>query len=211
MPRLLRLFILSILFSFYSFSVYAADISTYSRDKPEFIPIIKKPCYIGCDYLFQFCYYYNISNIEDAIKVKEWDFGEDYVTGKAVADIKARLLIKMCYQVSLTSAYAVIDQDLNIKSEFEFKIKINKNSKDQCIEFEENAITYSSYELIGDISTDPIPGMQGQLDQDIGEMIQDSVSKAVYDYLHGSNEGKTVYCDEEYNKTYEDNYPCRCD
>jgi len=199
------------LLSFNSFIADAGDSPITPDNKPAFIPIVQKPCYIGCDYMFQFCYYYNISNMNDAIKVKEWNLENDFVTGKATADIKARLLIKMCYQVSLSSAYAVVDQDLNIKSEFEFKIKLNGDTKDQCIEFQADAITYSSYELVGDVNTEPIPLMHGQLDQDMGQIIQDSVSKAVYDSLHGNNKGKKVYCDEEHNKTYEDHYPCRCD
>ena len=211
MAKLLRLFFLSILLSYYSFATHAADTSTAPYKKPEFIPIIKKPCYIGCDYLFQFCYYYNISNMDDAITVKEWNVEKDTVTGKAIADITAKLLIKMCYQVSLSSAYPVVDQDLNIKSEFEFKIKLNGDAKEQCIEFKEDSITYSSYELVGDVNTEPIPLMQGQLDKDIGEMIQDSVSKAVYDSLPENNRGKNVYCGEEHNDVFEDNLPCRCD
>ena len=211
MYKLSRLLIPGILLSFFYITAYAADTSITPDKKPEFIPVIKKPCYIGCDYLFQFCYYYNISNMKDAITVKEWNIEKDFVTGKAVAYIKAKLLIKMCYQVSLSSAYAVVDQDLDIKSEFEFKIKINGDTNAQCIEFQEDAITYSSYELIGDLDTDPIPLMQGQLDHDTGEMIQDSVSKAVYDFLAGNSEGKKVYCDEEHNETYKDEYPCRCD
>lgn len=211
MPRILRLSILSIFLSFYSLSLNAAGNSSSPDVKPEFIPIIKKPCYIGCDYLFQFCYYYNILNMENAIRVKEWNVEKDYATGKAVADIKAKLLIKMCYQVSLTSAYAVVDQELNIKSEFEFKIKLIGDTKDQCIEFQEDAITWSSYELIGDVNTDPIPLMQGHLDQDIGVIIQDSVSKAVYDSLPIKNRDTKVYCDEERNETFKDNAPCRCD
>lgn len=211
MSKLSRLLILGILLSFYTFTVHAADTSIASDNKPEFIPIIKKPCYIGCDYLFQFCYYYNISNMDNGIAVKEWNVEKDFVSGKAVANIKAKLLIKMCYQVSLSSAYAVVDQDLDINSEFEFKIKLNGGEKEQCIEFQDDAITYSSYELVGDVNTDPIPLMQGQLDHDIGEMIQDSVSKAVYDFLAGNIEGKKVYCGEEHNDTFKNIAPCRCD
>ena len=210
MTKLLRLFILSILLVGYSLNVIAADTSITPDNKPEFIPVIKKPCYIGCDYLFQFCYHYDISNMNDAIKVKEWNIEKDFVTGKAVAKMKARLLIKMCYQVSLTSAYAVIDQDLNFESEFEFKIKLNKETKDQCVEYREDSISYSSFELKGDVNTDPIPLMLGKLGQDMGEIIQDSVSKAVYDSLPEDYKGKNVYCSEEYNDTYKNNAPCRC-
>lgn len=208
MPRILRLFILIIFLSFYSLVAYAAD---PPGERPEFIPIIKKPCYLGCDYVFQFCYYYNISNMDNAIKVTEWNADDNFITGKAVADIKAKLLIKMCYQVSLTSAYAVVDQDLNFKSEFEFKIKLKGDIKEQCIEFEEGAITYSTFELTGDVKTDPIPVMRGQLSQDIAEIIHDSVSKTVYKSLPANIRSKKVYCSEEHNKTYEENYPCRCD
>ena len=180
-------------------------------ETPEFIPVVKKPCYIGCDYQFQFCYYYNISNMDNAITVKKWNVEKDFITGKAVADIKAKLLIKMCYQVSLTSAYAVVDKDLNFESEFEFKIKLNRDTEDQCIEFQDDAITYASFELKGDTKTDPIPLILGQLGQDMGEIIQDSVSKAVYESLPDNIRGENVYCNKEHNKTFEDTYPCRCD
>ena len=132
-------------------------------------------------------------------------------TNAAVAFAYLNKTATLASPVGLNAFSTFIDQDLNIKSEFEFKIKFNKDSKDQCIEFQEDNIIYSSYELIGDINTDPIPTMLGQLDQDIGEIIQGSVSKAVYNFLSGSNRDKNIYCDAEYNKTYEDNYPCRCD
>jgi len=211
MPKPLKLFILGILLSLYSFCVNASDISTSPANKPGFIPIIKKPCYIGCDYMFKFCYYYNISNAKDAITVKEWNVEKNFVTGKAVADIKAKLLIKVCYQLSLTSAYPVVEQDLNLESEFGFKIKINENSKNRCIEFQEDAITYYSFEFKGDLNTDPIPLMQGQLEQDLAEIIQNSVSKAVYESIAENKKGNKVYCAEKQNNTYEDNAPCRCD
>lgn len=211
MPRISRLLILSILLSFYSLSVNASGTSATPGEKPEFIPVIKMPCYIGCDYMFQFCYNYKISNMKDAITVKEWNIEKDFVTGKAVADIKAKLLIKMCYQVSLTSAYAVVDQDLNVKSEFEFKIKINGSEKDKCVEYEEGAIAYSSFELKGDLNTDPIPVMQEKLGYDIKEIIQDSVGKVVIESLQENNGANNIYCYEEYNVTFENDTQCRCD
>lgn len=208
---LLRVCILGILIGLYSLSISASGVSNTPNKKPEFIPVIKKPCYIGCDYLFQFCYYYNISNMEHAIKVKEWKVENDFVTGKAVADIKAKLLIKMCYQVSLTSAYAVVDHDINLESEFEFKIKLQGNKKDRCIDYQEDTITYNYFEYKGDMELDPIPLMEGQLGQDMAEIIQDSVSKAVYESLPENIRGEKIYCKEEYNKTFEDNTQCRCD
>lgn len=212
MPGILRFLIFCIMLCFCSISVNASDTAAPAGERPEFIPVVKKPCYIGCDYLLQFCYFYDISNMENAIKVKEWNVDKDYVTGKAVANIKARFLIKMCYQVSLTSAYPVVDQDLDFESEFEFKINlINSDAGDQCIQFQDEAITYNSFELKGDVDTDPIPRMQGQLGKDMAEMIQDSVSKAVYDFLPENIRGKKVYCLEEFNKTYEDNASCPCD
>ena len=211
MPTSLRFFILSILIIFCSLNVNASNTPTSTDKKPEFIPVIKKPCYIGCDYLFQFCYYYNISNMENAVTVKEWKVENDLITGKAVADIKAKLLIKMCYQVSLTSAYAVVDQDINLKSEFEFKIKLNGNAEGQCVEYQPDAIAYYSFEYKGDMELDPIPLMEGQLGQDMAEIIQDSVSKAVYESLPDNKRGKRIYCDEEHNETFKDNTPCRCD
>ncbi len=211
MSILLRLLILSILLSFYSLSADAINTSNTPDKKPEVIHLIKKPCYIGCDYLFQFCYYYNISNMKDAITVKEWNIEDDLVTGKAVADIKAKLLIKVCYQLSLTSAYAVVDQDVNLESEFEFRIKLKGDGKNQCIQRQEDAIKYFSFELKGDLEIDPIPLMQGQLEQDMADIIQDSISKEVYEYSQDKNEGKNIYCSEEHNKIYEEDYPCRCD
>ena len=207
----LIVFILGILIGLHSLVVSASGVSNNPYKKPEFIPVIKKPCYIGCDYMFQFCYYYNISNMENAITVKEWKVENDFVTGKAVADIKAKLLIKMCYQVSLTSAYAVVDHDINLESEFEFKIKLHGNKKDQCIDYQEDAITYNSFEYKGDMELDPIPLMEGQLGQDMAEIIQDSVSKAVYESLPEDIRGEKIYCKEDYNKTFEDNSQCRCD
>ncbi len=211
MSRLLRLIILFMLLSLPPLNVNASDTANSPGTKPQFIPVTKKPCYVGCDYLFQFCYYYNILNMSDAISVKEWHVEGDFVTGKAVANINARLLIKMCYQVSLSSAYPVYDQDVNLESEFDFKIKLNGEGKDRCIQYQEGAITYSSFELKGDLKTDPMPIMQGQLEQDMADIIHDSFSKAVYGYMNGENKGLKVYCSEERNKAYEDNYPCRCD
>ena len=210
MSTFLRLLILSIFSSLLSISVNAADTPAASNIKPEFIPVIKKPCYIGCDYQFQYCYYYNISNMNNAITVKEWNVENGFVTGKAVADIKARLLIKLCYQLSLAAAFPVIDQDLNLEAEFEFKIKLAKDSGDQCIEYQENAVTYSSFELKGDLKKEPIPLMEGQLEQDMADIIQDSVSKAVYESLSGAKENKRIYCGEDQRNIEEKNVQCGC-
>ncbi len=211
MYTFLRLLFLSILSVLLCLSVNAADIPAASNIKPEFIPVIKKPCYIGCNYQFMYCYYYNISNMNNAITVKEWNVENGFVTGKAVADIKAKLLIKLCYQLSLTSAVPVIDEGLNLKAEFEFKIKLGKDSKDQCIEYQENAVTYSSFELKGDLKKEPIPLMQGQLEQDLADIIQDSVSKAVYESLPGDKKNKKIYCGEDQHNIDDKNAQCGCD
>ena len=211
MSKLLRFFILGILISLYSLSVNAADTATASGKTPEYIPITKKPCYIGCGYQFQFCYYYNISNMNNAITVKEWNVEDGFITGKAAADINAKLLIKACYQLSLTAAYPVIDEDLNLEAEFEFKIKLSGDAKDQCIEYRKSSITYTAFELKGDVRTDPIPLMQGQLGQDMADIIQDSVSKAVFESLYENNRGKKFYCGENRDELYETDTICQCD
>ncbi len=211
MPAILRFFVLSIFIGFLSPGIHAEDMYISQNKNPEFIRIVKKPCNIGCDFQFQYCYYYNILNMDNAIKVKEWNVEDGFITGKAVTDIKARLLIKFCYQVSLTSAFPVHDKELNLEAEFEFKIKLGGEGMNQCIEFQKDLITFSSFELKGDLKTDPIPLLQGQLSQEMSDIIRDSVSRAVYDSLPANNRDKMVYCSKEHNDTYADNAPCPCD
>ena len=211
MSKLLRLLILGILLGFYSISVNAANTPISPDSKPEFIPIIKKPCYIGCNYEFQFCYYYNISNMKNAITVTAWKVEKGYVTGRAVADIKAKLLIKLCYQLSLSAAYPVVDDEINLDAEFEFKIKLNDDASGQCVDDRDSSITYSSFELKGNLKADPIPLMQGQLSQDMADIIKDSVSKAVHDSLAEDEGNKRIYCGKDQDDTKENDLGCQCD
>ena len=211
MLTLIRIFILCILIVLLSQGADAANTSVTSVKEPGFIPILKKPCYIGCDYQFQFCYYYNISNMNDAITVKEWNIEKDFITGAAAADIKAKLLIKVCYQLSLAAAFPVIDEELNLEVEFDFKIKVSGDAKDQCIDYDESSISYTSFKLKGDMKADPVPLMINQLGVDMAEIIQDSVSKAAYESLHEKNKGKKFYCGEHNDELYESNIRCQCD
>ena len=211
MFSLMRLFILCILIGFYSMGANATNNFITPVKGPGFIPILKKPCYIGCDYLFQFCYYYNISNMNDAITVREWNIEKDSITGTAAADIKAKLLIKVCYQLSLAAAYPFIDEELNLEAEFNFKMKVSGDTKEQCIDYDESTITYTSFELKGDMKTDPVPLMINQLGLDMKNIIQDSVSKAVYGSLHEKNKSKKFYCGEHNDELYESNIRCQCD
>jgi hypothetical protein len=198
------------LLGFHSLTLGASEQSTAPSNIPEFIPVIKKPCYIGCDFQFPYCYHYNISNMDDAIKVKEWNVSDGMVKGKAVADIKAMLVIKMCYQVSLTSAFEVVDKEIDLASEFEFSIKINGDSEDICISDEESTISFSTLELKGDLKAEPIPLMQAHLIDNISAIIKDSVIKAVYNSLAKDKGIKNVYCGEEHTAT-KDDAPCGCE
>lgn len=189
----------------------AAEPPTAHYSAPELIPVSKKPCYIGCDFQFQYCYHYNISNMDDAIKVKEWNVSNGLVTGKAVADIKAMLLIKMCYQVSLTSAFAVAEKEIDFASEFEFSIKVNGDAEDMCISNEESTISFSTPELKGDIKTEPIPLIQEHLIGNMSAIIKDSVIKAVYSSFSKDKTLKNIYCGEGPFYTAESDAPCGCE
>lgn len=204
-------FIFILLFGFNSLTLVAAEPSTTPSNTPEFIPVSKKPCYIGCDFQFQYCYHYNILNMNDAIKVKEWNVSDGLVTGKAVADIKATLLIKMCYQVSLTSAFAVAEKEIDLASEFEFSIKVNSNADDICISDEESTISFSNLELKGEIKTEPIPLIQEHLIGNMSAIIKDSVIKAVYSSVSKDKKLKNIYCGEGPTDTAESDAPCGCE
>lgn len=204
-------FIFILLLGFNSLTLVAVEPSTTPSNIPKFIPVSKKPCYIGCDFQFQYCYHYNISNMDNAIKVKEWNVSDGLVTGKAVANIKATLLIKMCYQVSLTSAFAVAEKEIDLISEFEFSIKVNGNADDICISSEESTISFSNLELKGDIKTEPIPLMQEHLIGNMSAIIKDSVIKAVYSSVSKDKKLKNIYCGEEPTDTAESDAPCGCE
>lgn len=210
MPRIIS-FIFILLLGFNSLTLVAVEPSTTPSNIPEFIPVSKKPCYIGCDFQFQYCYHYNISNMDDAIKVKEWNVSGGLVTGKAVADIKATLLIKMCYQVSLTSAFAVAEKEIDLASEFEFSIKVNDDAGDMCISDEESTINFSTLELKGDLKTEPIPLIQEHLIGNMSAIIKDSVIKAVYSSVSKDKKLKNIYCGEEPTDTAESDAPCGCE
>ncbi len=192
-------------------TVGALEQATAPSNIPEFIPVAKKPCYIGCDFQFQYCYHYNILNMNDAIKITEWNVTGGMVTGKAVADIKANLIIKMCYQVSLTSAFVVLDKEIDLASEFEFSIKVNGDAENQCISDEESTISFSSMELKGDIKTEPIPLMQEHLIGNMSAIIKDSVIKAVYSSVARDKKLKNIYCGEGETDTAEVDSSCGCE
>ena len=119
-------FLVCLVFSFV-LPISASNTPAANSEKPENIPIIKMPCYIGCDYNFQYCYNYNIFNLSDAIEVTEWKNENGWIEGHALVNANANLLVKLCYQLSLTSAYAVIDKQLNLKAEFDLSLrKIDK-------------------------------------------------------------------------------------
>jgi hypothetical protein len=200
-----------LLLGFYSLTVGAAEPSTAPGKTPEFIPVAKKPCYIGCDFQFPYCYHYNISNMDNAIKVEEWNVSNGLVTGKAVADIKAMLIIKMCYQVSLTSAFTVVEKEIDLASEFEFSIKVNDDASDMCISDEESSIRFSTLELKGDLKTDPIPLMQSNLEENISAIIKDSVIKAVHSSVAKDKALKNIYCGEGQANTAETDSTCGCE
>jgi hypothetical protein len=203
--------ILMLLLGFYSLPVNAIEQSASPSNTPEFIPVAKKPCYIGCDFQFPYCYHYNISNMDDAIKVKEWNASNGLVTGKAVADIKANLMIKMCYQVSLTSAFAVVDKEIDLSSEFEFSIKVNGDEGDMCISDEDSTISFSSMELKGDLKTEPIPLMQAHLLENISTIIKDSVIKAVHSSIAKDKGAITIYCGEGHTDKENADASCGCE
>ena len=207
MPELLRLFIICVLIFFCSLSGYASDDAAASSKKPAVIQIIKKPCYIGCGYEFQYCYYYDIANMKDAITVKEWVIEGDYIKGKALADIKAKLLMKACYQLSLTAAYPVVDESINLVAAFDFAIKTNNG---KCINEKESNISYSSFELKGDLQKNPISLMQTWLMEDMKGIIKDSVSKAVHDSLSDNNKSEKVYCGDKQYNTVDTDEQCQC-
>jgi hypothetical protein len=208
MSNFLRLYALCILISFYSLSGFASDSDASSGKTPEFIQVIKKPCYIGCDYQFQYCYFYDISNMKDGITIKEWHAEKDHVKGKAVADIKAKLLIKACYQLSLGAAYPVVDDNIDLEAEFDFIIKINNGG---CIEEKESAVEYSSFNLKGNLQADPIPSMQTWLEGDMKGIIKDSFSKAVHDLLPESSKADKIYCGDEQYNTVDTDVKCQCE
>jgi|GEM_PF-3069546 hypothetical protein len=210
MPRIIS-FIFILFLGFYSLAVGALESLTAPSDKPEFIPVTKKPCYIGCDFQFQYCYHYNILNMNDAIKVKEWNVSGGLVTGKAAADIKANLIIKMCYQVSLTSAFAVAEKEIDLASEFEFSIKVKDDAGSICISDEESTISFSTLELKGDIKTEPIPLIQEHLIGNMSAIIKDSVIKAVHSSASKDNKLKNIYCGEGPAYTPEGDAPCGCE
>jgi hypothetical protein len=203
--------IFMLLLGFYSLSWSATEPSTTSVNTPEFIPVTKKPCYIGCDYQFQYCYHYNILNMNDAIKVKEWNVSGGFVTGKAVADIKAKLMVKACYQLSLAAAIPVVDKEIDLTSEFEFRIKVNGDSGDMCISDEESTINFSTLELRGDLKPDPIPLMQAHLQDYMSSILKESVINAVHNSLAMDKGSEKAYCGEGETDTEETDAPCGCE
>lgn len=215
-----RLFALIALTIFVPFTVNAAKAPVIHGENPKFISITRTPCYTGCNYVFPYCYHYNVSNMNDGIKVEEWNVEKGFVTGRAIANLNANLIIKECYQLSLASAITVIDEKLDLVAEFEFKIKSGRHTSvkdvnDHCIDYGESSVSYSSFKLKGDLTEDPIPEMERKLIEDIKSMIKHSVCETVYysltgDSSHDHDKSKNIYCDKSQNDSESNTTSCPC-
>jgi len=203
-----------------SFTVNAENTPIVPEGNPKIIPITHSVCCLECSYYLPFCYNYNILNMNDGIKVKNWNFDQGWIKGRAIADIDANLIIKMCYQLSLTSAYIVIDEELDLKAEFEFSVNISRLSPEgniigQCIDDGKSSITYSSFVLKGNLTDDPIPLIKVQLIEDIKSIIKHSLYKTAYNSLMGDNspenqKGENIYCDISQTDQESSTAPCPC-
>ena len=215
---ILKLISFVFLIIFCSFSTYA-DNPVLNEKKLEHIPITKSPCYIGCDYYFPYCYNYNIINKDNAIRIKDIKAENGSIKGTAEVNIHATLLVKLCYQLSLASAYSVYDKTLDLAAEFDFNIKTHKASAKEeppgyCIFYGDSLLTFSSFEFKGDMTEDGLPSMEAKLSEDIKAMIKHSLYKAVYNTFlaetSADKDGRNIYCDyEETEKEDPDNF-CPC-
>ncbi len=216
MPKSKIIFLI-VLFVFIS-GLFTAGTTNTAPDTgkyPDFIRITDTPCCLECSYSLPYCYNYKISNMNDAIKVTGWNFDNGLIKGTAVANIDAILITKMCFQLSLTSAYLLTDEELDLEAEFDFNVKIssNKNVKSRCIEETESSVSYRSFLLNGDLTSDPIPEVINQLAEDIQSSIKYSVYRAVYESFEGplsSGNEKNIYCTESQSDFEANESPCPC-
>jgi hypothetical protein len=219
-----RLFILIILIISGFFTISTAKSPTSNDANPKYISVTHTPCYIGCDYAFPYCYNYDISNMNDGIKVEKWEVDNGWVKGRAVVDINANFLVKLCYQVSLNNREYLINKGLNLEAEFDFKVRLGKDSpgggiNNQCIDEGESSISYSSFKLKGDLIENPdslFSSIEQELIEEMKFIIRHSVCKAVYDslmgdFLSGNELRKNIYCDTLQDESVLSTSPCECD
>lgn len=209
------IFIASVIFILSFITVNATTTAVTSEQYPEFIPIIHAPCCLECSYSLPYCYNYIISNIDDGIKVEEWKLDSDGIKGRATANIDAKLIIKMCFQLSLTSAYVLIDEELDLQAEFDFNVgfSLRENSEMKCIDEKKSSISFSSFALKGDLTTDPIPEIAPRLTEDILSSIKDSVYKTAYIFLDSNllpGDKENIYCQQPQNDAEASTSPCPC-
>lgn len=203
-------FISSAVIIFSLFTVNPANTVTIPDENPEFIPVTHAPCCLECSYTLPYCYNYNISNMNNGIKVLEWKLDNGFINGRAVADIDANLIIKMCFQLSLTAAYVLVDEEVDLETEFDFKVKLSssENSKTRCIDETGSIFSYLSFVLKGNLDSDPIPEVGAQLVADIKSAIEHSVYKTAYDSLKDNpSENNDIYC---YQSKKDTESPCPC-
>ncbi|MFC1839559.1 hypothetical protein ACFL1N_08265 [Thermodesulfobacteriota bacterium] len=218
MPILRHFAIIVLVIFLLSFiTVNATNTATVSEEYPGFIPITHAPCCLECSYSLPYCYYYNISNMNDGIKVVEWNLDNGWINGRAIANIDANLIVKMCFQLSLTAAYILMDEEFDLEAEFDFKVKLTSddNLKNQCIDKAESIVNYSSFVLKGDLSSDPVPEIGFQLVDDIKSVIKHSICKTAYDSLNGGlspegGENENIYCHQSQDDSEAIESPCPC-
>jgi hypothetical protein len=162
--------------------------------------------------------------MNDGIKVEKWEVDNGWVKGRAVVDINANFLVKLCYQVSLNNREYLINKGLNLEAEFDFKVRRGKDSpgggiNNQCIDEGESSISYSSFKLKGDLIENPdslFSSIEQELIEEMKFIIRHSVCKAVYDslmgdFLSGNELRKNIYCDTLQDESVLSTSPCECD
>lgn len=191
---------------------------------PENAPITYEPCYIGCDLSFPYCYGYNILNMDDAVKIEDWKVEGDLVKGRAVANVNGKIKAKVCYQLSLNSKDYLLNDELNLEAEFDFSVKIFRDTPEDnftpvCIDYEESSITYSSFSFKGDLlknSQSFFSEIEALIAQEMEYVLEDSLYKAVYESLtgnppEGKEKRKNIYCGGEQVDQEPDEMICGCD
>ncbi len=192
-------------------------------ENPEYIHITYEPCYIGCDYAFPYCYGYKIFNINDAIRIKNWETEGDLIKGRAVVNVNGKVTAKLCYQVSLNNKDYLLNDELNLEAEFDFIVKMSEdtpggNFDSVCINYEESRISYSSFTFKGDLLKKPysfFPEIEKALTYEMELVFADSLYRAVYDSLsdnlpEGKEKRKNIYCDGEQADSGSDKIACGC-
>ena len=199
------------------FTSNSVNAQASNEEYPEFIPLLQAPCCLECSYTLPYCYNYNISNMDEGIKVLEWKFDDGWINGSAAASIDAKLIIKMCFQLSLSAAYILLDEEMDLDAEFDFKVKISSidNSKGRCIDKTQSEIDYKSFVLQGNLAADPIPEIGNQLVEDIAYVIETSVYKAAHDLINSNvssenDENSNILCDQPQDDSRAIESPCPC-